>query len=106
MYWGSGPELGILTTLGYSLFVVGAALIWRTRAVFAVWVQEEFALLRRSLSRHTEVGPFYGLREESRLRTVPVCVVRSLSRIPHTRVSPVAYLLLLGPLLFFLDFFI
>src|SRR5882724_7993285 len=102
MYWGAGSELGTLTILGYGLFVIGSALFWQTRENVAIWLQEEFAILRRSLSRHTAVGPFYGLREESRLRTVPACFVRSLSRIPRTRVHPGAYLLLLGPVLFFL----
>jgi hypothetical protein len=106
MYWGAGPALGLLTFLGYVAFVVGAALLWRSREDLSVWMQDEVGVLRRNLSRHTAIGPFYGLREESRLKTLPTCFVRSLRRMPRRRIHPGAILLLIGPLLLFLDLFI
>jgi len=106
MYWGAGSALGLLTLLGYVVFVVGAALLWRSREVLSVWVHDEVGAFRRNLSRHTAIGPFYGLREESRLKTLPTCFVRSLRRMPRRRIHPGAILLLVGPLLLLLDFFI
>jgi hypothetical protein len=106
MYWGAGSALGLLTFLGYLVFVIGAALLWRSREDLSIWVQDEVGALRRNLSRHTAIGPFYGLREESRLKTLPSCFVRSLRRIPRRRIHPGAILLLIGPLLLLLDFFI
>ena len=29
MYWGAGPQLGLLTVLGYLFFLAGAATMWR-----------------------------------------------------------------------------
>jgi hypothetical protein len=106
MYWGAGSALGLLTILGYAVFVIGAALLWRSREDLSVWVHDEVGAFRRNLSRHTAIGPFYGLREESRLKTLPTCFVRSLLRMPRRRIHPGAILLLLGPLLLLLDFFI
>ena len=106
MYWGAGSALGLLTFLGYLVFVVGAALLWRSRQDLSVWAHDEMGVFRRNLSRHTAIGPFYGLREESRLKTLPSCFVRSLRRIPRRRIHPGAILLLIGPLLLLLDFFI
>jgi hypothetical protein len=106
MYWGAGSALGLLTFLGYVVFVIGAALLWRSREDLSIWVQDEVGAFRRNLSRHTALGPFYGLREESRLRTLPACFFRSLRRIPRRRIHPGAILLLIGPLLLLLDFFI
>ncbi len=71
MYWGSGPGLGLLTLLGYFAFALGAALAWRKRDDFFVWAHDEFGAFRRSLSRYTVIGPFYSIREESRLKAVP-----------------------------------
>jgi len=106
MYWGAGPALGLLTLLGYIVFVIGAVLLWRSREDLSVWVHDEMGVFRRSLSRHTAIGPFYGLREESRLKTLPTCFVRSLQRMPRRRIHPGAILLFIGPLLLILDFFI
>jgi hypothetical protein len=106
MYWGAGPALGLLTFLGYVVSVIGAALLWRSREDFSVWVHDEVGAFRRNLSRHTVAGPFYSPREESRLKTLPYGFVRSLSRMPRSRVHPGAILLLIGPLLLLLDFFI
>jgi hypothetical protein len=106
MYWGAGSALGLLTFLGYAVFVIGAALLWRSREDLSVWAHDEVGAFRRNLSRHTAIGPFYGLREESRLKTLPSCFVRSLSRMPRRRIHPGAILLLIGPLLLLLDFFI
>jgi hypothetical protein len=106
MYWGAGSALGLLTFLGYLVFVIGAALLWRIREDLSIWVHDEVGVFHRNLSRHTAIGPFYGLREESRLKTLPSCFVRSLRRIPRRRIHPGAILLLIGPLLLLLDFFI
>jgi len=106
MYWGAGPALGLLTVLGYVAFSIGAALVWRKRDDFFVWAHDEFGAFRRSLSRYTVVGPFYGLREESRLRAVPSQFMSSLSRFPRRRINVAFFLLFLGVVLFILDFFI
>lgn len=106
MYWGAGPGLGVFSVLGYIAFVTGAVLVWRNRQDFSTWVYDEIGSVRRSFSRHTVVGPFYGLREESRLRSIPACFVRSLGRIPRSTINRGAILLLIGPLLLLLDFFI
>ena len=106
MYWGAGPTLGLLTILGYGAFVVGAALVWRNREDIFVWMHDEVGEFRRNLSRHTVVGPFYSLREESRLKAVPSQFIRSLSRIPRRRINRGVILLFIGPILFLLDFFV
>ncbi len=106
MYWGAGPGLGLLTLLGYVAFAIGAALVWRNRDDFSVWVHDEFGAFRRSLSRYTVIGPFYGLREESRLKTVPSQFFLSLRRLPRRHIPPAFILLFLGAVLFVLDFFI
>jgi hypothetical protein len=93
MYWGAGSALGLLTILGYAVFVIGATLLWRSREDLSIWV-------------HDEVGAFHGLREESRLKILPSCFLRSLRRMPRRRIHPGAILLLVGPLLLLLDFFI
>jgi len=107
MYWGAGPELGLLTIIGYAAFVAGLAIMWRGRDDVSVWIHEEVGDVRRSfLNRYTPVGPFYGVREESRLKTVPSYFARSVRRIPRSPVTAAVFLLFFGPLLFLLDFFI
>ena len=106
MSWGIGPSLGLLTIIGYALFAGGVALLWRNRDNASAWVHDEVGALRRDLSRHTVVGPFYRPREESRLRLIPTCFFRSLGRMPESRIYSGALLLLIGPILFLLDFFI
>jgi hypothetical protein len=106
MYWGAGPALGLLTLVGYFLFVIGAVLLWRSRADISIWIEDEISLFRRNFSRYTTIGPFYSLREESRLKAIPLSFVSSLKRIPRAQLYPGALLLLIGPLLFLLDFFI
>ena len=107
MYWGAGPELGLLTIIGYAAFVAGLAIMWRGREDVSVWIHEEVGDVRRSfLNRYTPVGPFYGVREESRLKTVPSYFARSVRRIPRSPVTAAVFLLFFGPLLFLLDFFI
>jgi hypothetical protein len=106
MYWGAGSGLGFLTVLGYVVFAVGAALAWRNRDDLFVWVHDEFGTFRRSLSRYTVIGPFYGLREESRLRIIPSQFFRSLSRFPRRHTNLALALLFLGAVLLLLDFFI
>jgi hypothetical protein len=106
MYWGQGSSLGLLTFIGYLLFLFGAALVWRGRDEVFVWIQDEACIMRRSFSRYTVVGPFYGPRSDSRLRAVPATFVGSIRRIPRTPISGGMILAFLGPLLVLLDFFI
>lgn len=105
-YWGSGPALGLLTCLGYGVFLLGSVYLWRYREELSLWVENEFAAFRRSLSRYESVGSFYLPRTESRLRVIPVGFIHSVSRLPERRFSWGAFLLVLGLLLFTLDFFI
>jgi len=106
MYWGAGPGLGFLTFLGYLLLAVGAALVWRNRDDFSVWFQDEISVLRRSFSRYTPVGPFYMLREESRIKAIPTSFIRNLTRLPRSRFNGAAALLMVGMMLFLMDFFL
>jgi hypothetical protein len=106
MYWGEGSTLGLLTLVGYLLFMFGAAIVWRGRDEISVWIQDESSAVRRSFSRYTAVGPFYGLRPESRLKAVPASFVGSLRRIPLNPISGGMILAFLGPLLVLLDFFL
>ena len=106
MYWGAGPELGLLTFIGYVFFAMGAAIVWLSRADLSIWAEDELSAFRRNLSRHTAVGPFYSLREESRLKLIPSEFFRSLHRLPRRRIPPAVILLLIGLLLLLLDFFI
>ena len=106
MFWGPGSELGILTFLGYIVFVAGAVLVWRNRDSAVLWMQDEMGAFRRSLSRYVVTGPFYGVREESRLKAIPTGFIRSLTRIPRAGIHQGAILLFIGSLLFLLDFFI
>jgi|SRR5579883_2754691 hypothetical protein len=106
VYWGSGPALGLLTCLGYCFFVLGCFYSWRHRTEIALWVEDEFSAFRRNLSRFESAGSFYLPRAESRLRVVPAGVFNSVSRFPRRRFSLPVVLLILGLLLFTLDFFI
>jgi hypothetical protein len=105
MYWGAGPELGLLTVLGYLFFLAGAVTMWRGREDVSVWIYSEVGVLRRNLSRHTPVGPFYSPREESRLKLLPEFFVGSISRMPRALVYRSATLLIIAPMLVLLDFF-
>jgi len=106
VYWGEGSALGLLTFLGYLLFTFGAALVWRGREEVSVWIQDEACAARRSFSRYTVVGPFYGPRSDSRLKAVPASFARSFCRIPRRPTTGGVILAFLGPLLVLLDFFI
>ena len=106
LYWGNGPALGALACLGYSVFVIGALYVWRHRAEFTFWFDNELSLFRRNLSRYVPVGPFYLRRGESRLRVIPVSFFHSVSQLPRRRFSLGAFLLFLGLSLFLLDFFL
>src|SRR5260370_30960288 len=105
-YWGSGPALGLLTFLGYFVFVVGAVYLWRHREELSYWMENEFSVLRRSLSRYVPSGPFYEPRGQSRLRAIPSTVFQCVTKLPHWRFSCGAALLFLGVFLFFIDFFV
>ena len=106
MCWGEGSALGLLTFVGYFLFMFGAALVWRGRDEVSVWIQDESCAVRRSFSRYTLVGPFYSLRSDSRLKAVPASFVGSLRRIPRNPSSGGMILAFLGPLLVLLDLLI
>lgn len=106
MYWGSGPALGLLTCIGYAVFVVGAYSLWRHRAEFAFWMDNEISTLRRNFSRYVPAGPFYERRGESRLRVIPASFFHSMTQLPRRRFSWGALLLFLGLFLFVLDFFV
>jgi hypothetical protein len=106
MHWGAGPALGLLTCLGYLSFAMGAALVWRNRSDFSVWVHDEISFFRRDFSRYTPIGPFYTLRAESRFKALPTSFIRSLSRLPRRRINGGAMLLMIGLLLCLLDFFV
>jgi hypothetical protein len=105
-YWGSGPALGLLTCLGYLAFLLGVVYLWRHREEFIFWMNDELSLFRRNLSRYVPAGPFYERRGESRLRVIPSSVFQSVTQLPRRRFSWGAFLLFLGFLLFFLDFFV
>jgi hypothetical protein len=104
--WGAGPALGLLTFLGYAVFVLGAFFLWRNRAEFTFWVDDELTTLRRNFSRYVPAGPFYERRGESRLRVIPVSFFHSVTQLPRRRFSWGAFLLFLGLFLFVLDFFV
>jgi len=106
MNWGVGPALGLLAVSGYLLFMAGAALMWRSRGDFFVWFQDELSFFRRNFSRYTPAGPFYAIREDSRFKAIPVSFVHSITRFPRRRINGPAILLILGLILFALDFFI
>lgn len=106
MTWGTGPALGLLTLCGYLFFLLGAASLWRNRNNFLLWMQDEISFFQRSFSRYTPVGSFYIPRRESRFKQVPNYVWSSISRLPRNRINGGAILLLVGLLLFLLDFYI
>jgi hypothetical protein len=106
MYWGASHALGLLTFLGYLLLATGALHVWRNRVDFYILVQDEISVLRRSFSRYTPAGPFYSLREDSRIKAIPTSFIRSLSRLQRSRVHGGAVLLMVGIVLFLLDFFL
>lgn len=106
MFWGQGSALGLLTFIGYVVFVFGSALVWRGRDEMFVWIQDETGAIRRSFSRYTVVGPFYTPREDSRLKSVPASLIQSLRRVPRNPITGGMVLMFLGPLLILLDFFV
>src|ERR1700683_691480 len=106
MYWGAGLGLGFLTLLGYLSFVAGAFLAWRGRDDIYIWVHDELRSSRRHSPRSIPLGRFCSPREESRLKVIPTEMFRTLSCIPRSRYIYAASLLVLGPLLVLLDFFI
>lgn len=106
MYWGAGPELGLLTLFGYLSFLAGAVTMWQGRQDVSLWLQTEAGAFRRSLSRYTPAGPFYSPRDESRLKLLPGFVAGSISRMPRALVARCVVLLLAAPVLVLLDFFV
>ena len=65
MFWGDGPTLGLPTVCGYVLFLFGAVVVQRNRDNFLLWIQDEISFFHRSFSR---------------FRSVPHCLLNSLSR--------------------------
>jgi hypothetical protein len=57
MFWGTGPALGFLTFIGYAVFVIGSAIVWRDRADVSVWIHDEVGAARRRFSRYTVNRP-------------------------------------------------
>src|SRR5204862_6073355 len=103
---GRGPPLGLLTCCGYFLFLFGSFLVWLNRNNFLLWIQDEISFFQRSFSRYAPAGPFYIPRSDSRFKPVPHYLLNSLSRLSETRINGGAVLLLVGLLLFLLDFYI
>src|SRR5215470_3037084 len=106
MFWGTGPELGILTLCGYFLFLIGSVFAWRNRNNFPVWFQDEISIFHSSFSRFVPVGSFYIPRTESCVKAVPNYVLNSFVRNARNSVHGGGVLLLIGLLLFLLDFYI
>jgi len=105
-HWGAGPELGLLTLLGYVVVFLGVALLWRNRGEVFVWMLDEAGSFRRNLSRYTPAGPFYSVRSESRLKVIPAGFFRSMARFPRNSVQLATLLLFAGSALVILDFFV
>jgi len=106
MFWGIGPSLGLLTFVGYFLFMLGAALAWRRREDVSLWVHDEISMFRRSFSRYTTIGPFYSRRRDSRLKGLPSSFLRFVKRLTFSRINGAIVLFVIGFLLFVLDFFV
>src|SRR5437660_11877603 len=106
MIWGIGPALGLLTFCGYLLCLFGAAIVWRNRNNFLVWVHDEISFFHRSFSRYTPAGPFYIPRSQSRFKEVPNHVLNSLSPFLPTSIHRGAVLRLIGLLLFLVDLYV
>lgn len=106
MVWGAGSALGILSVLGYLLFVSGAALLWTQRGEVPIWMHDEVGAVRRKFVRHAAIRECLGLREETRFTLLPARFLRRLGRIPRRQINRGAILLFIGPLLLLLDRFI
>ena len=106
MFWGAGPTLGLLTFCCYLLFLYGAVVVWRNRNNLVLWIQDEISFFHGSCSRFTPAGPFYIRRSDSRFKSVPHYLLNSISRFSRSRIHGGAALLLVGLLLFLLDFFL
>jgi hypothetical protein len=105
MFGGAGPALGLLAFIGYLLFMLGAALIWRHRDDVLLWVHDEISYFRRNFSRFIPIGPFYCPRQESLLKTASSSFLGSVHRFRLSRVHGALVLLVIGFLLFVLDLF-
>jgi hypothetical protein len=106
MGWGMGSNLGVLAMAGYIVFVAGAAHLWHNRADVPVWLHDETAALRRRFARHVAIAGFGSLREESRWKLCPGRYLRHIGGVRRRRINRGAILLLVGPLLLLLDFFV
>lgn len=105
MYWGAGPDLGLLTILGYLFFIAGVAYMWRAREALFFWLDSEASVTRRNLSRYAPAGPFYSPQEQWRLKILLNCLSTSFSRMPGPAVFRSVVLIAIAILLVSLDFF-
>lgn len=102
MDWGPGPSLGLLTVLGYAVFVAGSCLLWRNREEVPAWVREEVDGLRRGIARRDVPTRWSGLREEF---PMSVCLESSPGglNLHRSELFRAACLIFLGQILFLLD---
>ena len=106
MYWGEGSTLGLLTFLGYFISMLGATMVWRGRDEASVWIHDEACAVRRSFSRYTALGPFYGPRSDSRLKAIPASFLATIRRVPRNPIAGGVILAFVGAILVLLDFFV
>jgi hypothetical protein len=106
MGWGLGHSLGLLTLLGYLLFVAGTAILWRFRDDLNLWAQDEYGALRRGVARHVACAGAQSLREYERFKVFPGYFLPSLEESRRERITRGAVLLFAGPILFLLDYFV
>jgi len=101
---GEGSALGILTIIGYAVFVTGAALLSENRGNVPMRINNEAGAVHRNFVRQVVVGGFVGLRAETRLQLIPGGFMRTLERLPRRRMNRGAIVLVIGPVLMLLDF--
>ncbi len=106
MYWGAGASLGLLAALGYFIFSLGAALLWRQRNYLNLWAHDEYGALRRGVARHAACAGAFGLREQERFKIFPGCFLPLVERTRREQISRGTILVLTGPILFLLDFLV
>lgn len=106
MNWGVGPSLGLLTMIGYAVFVAGAAHLWYNRGDVTAWLHDETGAIRRRFARRVSVAGGGSLREEAQFKVLPGRFFRHIGGVRRRRINRGAILLLVGPLLLLLDFFV
>ena len=106
MVAGARASLGLLTVAGYATFVAGAGQLWKNRSDLNLWVQDEVGFLRRGVARYATPGGMGGLREEGRFKLLPSTFLPALGQMQRVQLAHAVSLLLVGLILFLLDFFI